>query len=82
MKRIRLQRKKGWWLPDGAKSVAYATRWQNPHRKARPLDEAVRLFQALNVRQASVPNDDDDGDDDDDDDDESKKGFFNRFRRK
>jgi hypothetical protein len=44
VKRIRLQRKKGWRLPDGAKSVAYPTRWQNPHRKVRPLAEAVRLF--------------------------------------
>ncbi len=44
MKRIRLQRKKGWRLPEGAKSVAYPTRWQNPHRKVRPLAEAVRLF--------------------------------------
>lgn len=43
-KRIRLTRKKGWRLPDGAKSVAYPTRWQNPYRNVRPRAEYMRLF--------------------------------------
>ena len=43
-KRVRLKRRKGWRLPDDAKSVAYPTRWQNPYRKVRPRKEYIRLF--------------------------------------
>lgn len=42
--RIRLQRTKGWRMPDGARSVAYPTKWANPHRKVEPKSEAVRLY--------------------------------------
>jgi len=45
-KRIRLQRTKGWRLPKNAVSVAFPTKWQNPHRKVRPRSEAARLYRA------------------------------------
>lgn len=43
-RRVRLERRKGWRLPAGAVSVAYPTKWQNPHRRVRPRAEAVRRY--------------------------------------
>ena len=43
-KRNRLACKKGWRLQDGAKSVAYPTRRQNPYRHVRPRGEYIRFF--------------------------------------
>lgn len=42
--RVRLSRARGWRKPPEAASVAYPTKWQNPHRNLRPRSEAVREY--------------------------------------
>jgi hypothetical protein len=46
--RIRLSRRKGWRLPDGAVVVARPTKWGNPHRVRADLtaDQAVALYRS------------------------------------
>lgn len=56
--RIQLSRRRGWRLPPGARSVAYPTRWANPHRPAtRSHDantEAVNLYRKHAARQLAA----------------------------
>jgi len=44
--RVQLRRTRGWRLPPDAVSVAWPTRWANPHRHVRPRARAVALYRA------------------------------------
>lgn len=43
-KRIQQKRTKGWRMPGNAQSVAFPTKYQNPHRDVRPRCKAVQLY--------------------------------------